>query len=201
MLQKRNIRDDTRIFKLLHIIFMILQTFWNSAGAGYLLRIVPKRVRKEIFLKDNFFRFYGRFIYPALSQYMGGKYDPIMENVLQQWQSYTGKLFEDMIRELISDRIISEYPEIGSWWNRKGDEIDILAINREKREVLAIEIKNKELTRDEAKSILNYTSEKIKLITEVSGMNFKVGIAARKIEGNTSLEDEGSLVWELEDLL
>ncbi|WP_406670270.1 ATP-binding protein [Methanolobus sp. ZRKC4] len=162
----------------------------------------PKKSKRgRYFLKDNFFRFYGRFIYSALSQYMGGKYDPIMENVLQQWQSYTGKLFEDMIRELISSRLISEYPEIGSWWNRKGDEIDILAINREKSEVMAIEIKNKELTRDEARRILNSTSEKIELITDVSGMNFNVGIAARNIEDRKLLEDEGFLVWELEDLL
>ncbi|WP_342304761.1 ATP-binding protein [Methanolobus sp. ZRKC5] len=162
----------------------------------------PKKSKRgRYFLKDNFFRFYGRFIYSALSQYMGGKYDPIMENVLQQWQSYTGKLFEDMIRELISSRLISEYPEIGSWWNRKGDEIDILAINREKSEVMAIEIKNKELTRDEARRILNSTSEKIELIPDVSGMNFNVGIVARKIEDRKLIEDEGFLVWELEDLL
>ncbi|WP_319507346.1 ATP-binding protein [uncultured Methanolobus sp.] len=162
----------------------------------------PKKSKRgRYFLKDNFFRFYGRFIYPALSQYMGGKYDPIMEKVLQQWQSYTGKLFEDMIRELMSSRLISEYPEIGSWWNRKGDEIDILAINREKSEVMAIEIKNKELTRDEARRILNSTSEKIELIPDASVMNFNVGIVARKIEDRKLLEDEGFLVWELEDLL
>ncbi|WP_245747972.1 ATP-binding protein [Methanolobus profundi] len=162
---------------------------------------LKKSKKGRYFLKDNFFRFYGRFIYPSLSQYMAGKYDQIIDTVLQEWQSYTGKLFEDMVREMIADRIISEYPEIGSWWNRKGDEIDLLAIDREKRKVLAIEIKNRELTGNEARRILNSTTDKAKLVSEVSGMSFKIGIAARKIEDRKSLEDEGFSVWELEELL
>jgi AAA+ ATPase superfamily predicted ATPase len=172
--------------------------------AEYLIPITdsPKKSKRgRYFLKDNFFRFYGHFMYPSLSQYMRGNYDPIMEKVLQEWQSYTGKLFEDIIRELISEEILSEYPEIGSWWNRKGDEIDILAINHEKKNVLAVEIKNKELTRNEAKRILNATKEKTKLIGEVAGMECKIGIAARKIENRDEIEREGFFVWELEDFL
>ncbi|WP_238380667.1 ATP-binding protein [Methanolobus vulcani] len=162
----------------------------------------PKKSKRgRYFLKDNFFRFYGRFIYPALSQYMGGKYDPIMENVLQEWQSYTGKLFEDIIRELLTEEIVSEYPEIGSWWNRRGDEIDILAINHGKKKVLAVEIKNRELTINDVRNIINSTREKIKLIRGISGTDIKIGIAARKIEGRGSLEKEGILVWEIGDFL
>lgn len=162
----------------------------------------PKKSKRgRYFLKDNFFRFYGRFIYPALSQYMAGKYSSIMENVLQQWQSYTGKLFEDITRELLAEEIVSEYPEIGSWWNRKGDEIDILAINHEKRKVLAVEIKNKKLTANDARSIINSTREKVKLIGDISGMDIRIGVAARKIEGYRSLEKEDILVWEIDDFL
>jgi hypothetical protein len=132
---------------------------------------------------------------------MAGKYSSIMENVLQQWQSYTGKLFEDIIRELLTEEIVSEYPEIGSWWNRRGDEIDILAINHEERKVLVVEIKNKELTANDARSIINSTREKIKLIKGISGMDIRIGVAARKIEDRGSLEKEGILVWEIGDLL
>ena len=162
----------------------------------------PKKSKKgRYFLKDNFFRLYGRFIYPALSQYMSENYEPIMEKVLQEWQSYTGKLFEDMLRELITENIISEYPDIGSWWNRRGDEVDILAINREKRKGLAVEIKNKELTGNESRHILSLTADKVKLVREMSGMDVRIGIAARKIEDRESLEKEGFFVWELEDFL
>lgn len=162
----------------------------------------PKKSKRgRYFLKDNFFRFYGRFMYPALSQYMAGNYNSMIEKVLQEWQSYTGKVFEDMFRELITDKIASDYREIGSWWNRRGDEIDILGIDREKRKVLAVEIKNRELTGDEAKRILNSVVEKVEMVEGVSGMEFRTGIAARKIEGRESLENDGFLVWELGDFL
>jgi AAA+ ATPase superfamily predicted ATPase len=160
-----------------------------------------KSKRGRYFLKDNFFRFYGRFIYPMLSQYMAGNYVSLTEKVLQEWQSYTGKIFEDTVRDLIVEKIGSDYPEIGGWWNRKGDEIDILGIDQKDGKALAIEIKNKKLIQNEARDILKLTFGKTKLIKEISEMDIKVGIAARQIENSEQLEKEGFLVWELGDLL
>ena len=160
-----------------------------------------KSKRGRYFLKDNFFRFYGRFIYPMLSQYMAGNYVSLTEKVLQEWQSYTGKIFEDTVRDLIVEKIGSDYPEIGSWWNRKGDEIDILGIDRKNKKALVVEIKNKKLTQNEARDILKLNFGKTKLIKEISEMDIKVGIAARQIENSEQLENEGFLVWELGDLL
>lgn len=160
-----------------------------------------KSKRGRYFLKDNFFRFYGRFIYPMLSQYMAGNYFSLTEKVLQEWQSYTGKIFEDTVRDLIVEKIGSDYPEIGSWWNRKGDEIDILGIDHKKGKALAVEIKNKKLTESEARDILKLTFGKTKLIKGISELDIKVGIAARQVENSEHLEKEGFLVWELGDIL
>ncbi|WP_321431083.1 hypothetical protein [uncultured Methanolobus sp.] len=44
-------------------------------------------------------------------------------------------------------------------------------------------------------------TELIKLIEEISGMDIRLGIAARKIEGRGSLEKEGFHVWEIGDFL
>ncbi|WP_242492629.1 ATP-binding protein [Methanolobus psychrotolerans] len=159
-----------------------------------------KSKRGRYFLKDNFFRFYGRFIYPMLSQYMGGNYPSLTEKVLQEWQSHTGKIFEDIVREQISEKMLREYPIIGNWWNRRGDEIDILGINKEKGKALAVEIKNKELTEDDARDILRYTIGKTEQIHELSKMDIKAGIVARTIEGRDDLEKDGFLVWELKDI-
>ncbi len=57
----------------------------------------------------------------------------MLEKVRKEWQSYTGKIFEDIVRELLVEKMISDYPELGSWWNRKGDEIDILGIDHQER--------------------------------------------------------------------
>ena len=159
-----------------------------------------KSKRGRYFLKDNFFRFYGRFIYPMLSQYMGGNYPSLTEKVLQEWQSHTGKIFEDIVREQISEKMIHEYPDIGNWWNRRGEEIDILGINKEEGKAFVVEIKNKKLTEDDARSILRHTLRKTEQINELSKMDIKSGIIARTIEGREALEKDGFLVWELNDL-
>jgi uncharacterized protein len=160
-----------------------------------------KSKRGRYFLKDNFFRFYGRFVYPMYSQYMAGNYSPMMEKVRKEWQSYTGKIFEDIVRELLVKKMISDYPEIGSWWNRKGDEIDILGVDHQEGKVLAIEVKNKELGESEAREILELTLDKTKLVRGISDPKLKVGIVARKVKGKEHLEGDGFLVWGLEELI
>lgn len=160
-----------------------------------------KSKRGRYFLKDNFFRFYGRFVYPVYSQYMAGNYSPMMGKVRKEWQSYTGKIFEDIVRELLVEELISDYPEISSWWNRQGDEIDILGVDHQGGKALAIEVKNKELSESEAREILELTLDKTKLVRGISDLKLKVGIVARKVKSRENLEDNGFLVWELEELI
>jgi AAA+ ATPase superfamily predicted ATPase len=132
---------------------------------------------------------------------MAGNYSPMLEKVRKEWQSYTGKIFEDIVRELLVEKMISDYPELGNWWNRKGDEIDILGVDHQGRKALAIEVKNKELAENEAREILELTLDKTKLVRGISGQKLKVGIVARKVKGKEHLEDDGFLVWELEELI
>ena len=135
------------------------------------------------------------------SRYIAGNYSPMLEKVRKEWQSYTGKIFEDIVRELLVEKLISDYPEIGSWWNRKGDEIDILGVDHLGGKAMAIEVKNKELGESETREILELTLEKIKLVRGISDPKLKVGIVARKVKGKEHLKGDGFLVWELEELI
>jgi hypothetical protein len=63
-----------------------------------------------------------------------------------------------------------------------------------------VEIKNKKLTEDDARSILRHTLGKTEQINELSKMDIKTGIIARTIEGREALEKDGFLVWELNDI-
>jgi AAA+ ATPase superfamily predicted ATPase len=132
---------------------------------------------------------------------MAGNYSPMLERAREEWQSYTGKIFEDIVRELLVEKMISDYSDIGSWWNRKGDEIDILGVDHQGRKALAIEVKNKELGESEAREILELTLNKTKLVRGISGQEVKAGIVARKVKGREQLEGDGFLVWELEELI
>jgi hypothetical protein len=124
---------------------------------------------------------------------MAGNYSPMLEKVRKEWQSYTGKIFEDIVRELLVEKMIGDYPEIGSWWNRKGDEIDILGVDHLGGKVMAIEVKNKELSESEAREILKLTLDKTKLIRRISDPKSKAGIVARRVKGKEHLKMMDSL--------
>jgi AAA+ ATPase superfamily predicted ATPase len=147
---------------------------------------IPKKSKRgRYFLKDNFFRFYGYFIYPMLSQYMAGNYATLMEKVSRDWNSFTGRIFEDICRELISKELIDEYPKIGPWWDRKGNEIDVVGVNVDENQLLVIEIKNMELSERSARNILRSTVEKVRFIKGSSTMQVSVGVIARFLRMGT----------------
>jgi uncharacterized protein len=163
---------------------------------------VPKKSKRgRYFLKDNFFRFYGYFIYPMLSQYMSGNYTTLMKRVLQEWKSFAGWAFEDVCRELLVEELIAQYPKIGPWWDRRGNEIDVVGINYEENKLLLIEIKNMELSEDSARKILKSTADKAGYIKGSSEMEVIVGVAARRVQGRKRIKSDVFHVWELADLL
>ncbi len=149
-------------------------------------------------LSDNFFRLYARYIYRNRSLYQSGRYEKLLNLIKDEWKGFSGFAFEEMVRTLLRERLITEYDAVGSWWNRRGDEIDLLAISEEAD--LAIEIKNTALTRSEAYSIL--TSLKAKL-PAVKGLSYQVtlGVVAREIEDVAEFRNEGFYCMELLEML
>lgn len=137
---------------------------------------------------DNFLRFYARFIYRNMSLYESGRFALLKGRILGEWKGFSGWAFEEMARTLLARNLAEGYEEIGTWWNRRGDEIDLLALGPEGS--LAIEIKNRDLTLGEARAILAALGEKIPLIKGLAGP-VTTGIAARTIEGREELATEG----------
>lgn len=172
-----------------------------------LLGIVEHRVpvtedmrskKGRYFLRDNFFRFYARFIYRNMSLYQGGRYDLLTEKTLSEWNAFTGRAFEEMVREILREELSGEYDRIGSWWNRRGDEIDLLALGKNKG--LAVEIKNLELSMDEAMNLIEGMREKIALVKGLHG-KMVLGVAARKIDGKDEIRSKGFYAWDLDMFL
>ena len=137
---------------------------------------------------DNFLRFYARFIYRNMSLYESGRFVLLKGRILGEWKGFSGWAFEEMARTLLARNLAEGYEEIGTWWNRRGDEIDLLAFGPEGS--LAIEIKNRDLTLGEARAILAALGERIPLIKGLAGP-VTTGIAARTIEGREELATEG----------
>ena len=115
-------------------------------------------------LKDNFFGFYAYFIYPNMSSFTSGKDASTLKNLVDnEWQSYSGRVFEDLARDLLFKHIYGHYEITGGWWNRRGDEIDFIARGKAKTPV-AIEIKSRTLKAEDALVILTKLENKLSLI-------------------------------------
>jgi len=90
------------------------------------------------FLKDNFFDFWFRFIYLNKQEIEKGYAYDVLKNIKKDVSGYMGRKFEKFSMEIVS--IIGNFNKIGQWWN-KNEEIDIVALNEEKKEILFGECK------------------------------------------------------------
>jgi AAA+ ATPase superfamily predicted ATPase len=155
----------------------------------------PSKMGRYV-LADNFFRFYAHFIYRNMSLYQGSRYEILTEKILREWRGFSGKAFEEMVRTLLRESLGARYQQIGQWWNRKGDEIDLLALCPG---ALAVEIKNRDLSEPEARAILTALQAKLPLVKGIE-QPVTLGIAARTIEAKDSLQKDGYVIWDLGDL-
>jgi len=90
-------------------------------------------------LKDNYFKFWLRFIYPY--------YTEIAENlnehvgfIEKNYNNYLGNIFEEFCKRLLIEYKIFPFLNIGKWWY-KDKEIDIVALNEKTKEILFCECK------------------------------------------------------------
>ncbi|PXF57755.1 MAG: hypothetical protein C4B59_14655 [Candidatus Methanogaster sp.] len=54
--------------------------------------------------------------------------------------SFLGRIFEDIVTEIALDNLPFKASGIGRWWNWRGDEIDLVAVNEWTREILFGEV-------------------------------------------------------------
>jgi AAA+ ATPase superfamily predicted ATPase len=89
-------------------------------------------------IKDNFFRFWHRFVPDNMSQIMAGRPRLVYESEIDpHMDQYMGIPFEDICKQYLIRCADPPFAikEIGSWWGgnpetRTREEIDILAVNR-----------------------------------------------------------------------
>lgn len=132
-----------------------LESILGKNIGGYLDRLeneytIIKKV-KPIFAKegsrtlkyeiiDNFFNFWFRFIYKYRSAIEIENYDYVKEIVLRDYTTYSGKFLEKYFVEQL--KLSYAYNDIGSYWERGNqNEIDIIAVNDEKKMMLIAEVK------------------------------------------------------------
>ena len=99
-------------------------------------------------LKDNFFNFWYKFIFPNQTAMNLGNIKIVDDNIKENINAYVGRVFEGICKELLIAYInkklngyIIDFENIGSWWNKTGEEIDIVGYNHKTRRILVCEVK------------------------------------------------------------
>lgn len=149
-------------------------------------------------IKDNFFTFWFKDLYPYLEEYRSGRKKPDRDAV----QTFLGKMIERFILSIVKEAKIFDFTSIGTWWSRKGDEIDIVAVNKHTKDILFCECKwrNRKIN-------WNVVEELMRKANMVDWYNKKrkehfLIVSKSGFTGNCldRMNDEGVLHWDLKDI-
>jgi len=89
---------------------------------------------------DNFFNFWFRFIYKYRSAIEIENYEYVKETVKRDFATYSGKFLEKYFIEKL--KLSNNYSTIGTYWEKGNqNEIDIVAVNENIKQMLIVEVK------------------------------------------------------------
>lgn len=101
--------------------------------------ILSKKRKRSIYkIKDNFFKFWFRFISPNFANIENWQYEAAFNEFKRYYDQYMGDIFEQVCKQFIS--LEYDYPSLGRWWYKE-DEIDIVGLNQRENKILFGECK------------------------------------------------------------
>ena len=103
----------------------------------------PLKSRKGLYkLQDQFFRFWFRYILPNKRNIEEGTTDYVLKKIKNDFSAVVADNFETVCQEMIRSHKDKLFPfeKIGRWWD-KNEEIDLVAVNDEKKKILFGEVK------------------------------------------------------------
>ncbi|HME54400.1 MAG TPA: ATP-binding protein [Candidatus Lokiarchaeia archaeon] len=110
----------------------------NLIDTGLVIREVPVTESEQsrfgrYYIRDNFVKFWFRFIYPSLSAIEGGFFR--VTTIQDKYPEYLGFVFEQIARQYLIANPVFPFTKIGRWWGQAG-EIDLMAMDQETDQVL-----------------------------------------------------------------
>jgi AAA+ ATPase superfamily predicted ATPase len=174
----------------------------------------PKSKKGRYYIKDNFTAFYFKYIFPNLSAIEEGLFD--VSEIKRDYNQYLGfrseaesnenrrfssNVFEKIVMEFLIDlnkqgKLPFKFLNIGRWW-KKGEEIDIICLNKNEKKALFVEVKWRDLNTNDVNKILNDLKRKSDLV----GLNEYekyYAIVGRNVK-NRSVSGLDELVFDLRD--
>ncbi|WP_456471715.1 DUF234 domain-containing protein, partial [Methanocaldococcus sp.] len=138
------------------------------------------------------------YIFPNLSAIEEGIFD--IGEIKNDYNQYLGFVFEKVAKEFLielnkNNRLPFKFLNIGGWW-KKGEEIDLIALNKNEKKALFVEVKWKNLKCKDVKKIL-YNLERKSELVGLDNYEKYYAIIGREIENKENIKDY--LVFDLND--
>ncbi|USH00462.1 ATP-binding protein [Thermococcus argininiproducens] len=148
---------------------------------------------------DNYFAFWFRYVLPNKSHLEAGLAEEVWGRSMDDFNTYMGPVFEGLVKrpEVFFALTGFHFTKLGRWW-RKGEEIDLVALNEREKKALFIEVKWKDLSKREARGILRDLKHKSEHVGLETWEKY-YGLIAKNIKGKGVIKSEGWLMWDLED--
>ncbi len=107
---------------------------------------MPEKSKKGLyFIKDNFFRFWFRYVFANQSYLEMENTDYVIRKLRVDFDEFVSLTFENIAQDLLFSKDMKkdlpfEPEKWGRWWDKK-DEIDLMAINSKEKKALFVECK------------------------------------------------------------
>jgi uncharacterized protein len=165
------------------------------------------------YIRDNFFRFYFRYVYPNRTEIESGNADKVLKSIEKDFDMFVGAEFENIVKDQFKSQGVGvklpfSFNRIGRQWGKikgapKGQntyEIDVVALNDDTGDIAFIECKWKSLSERDALDILNDLKSKSGFVLWNNVMQREhFCLVAKKIEGKDALRKKGFMVFDFDD--
>ncbi len=168
----------------------------------------PRKSKEGIYtINDNFLLFWFKFVErnrPLIEQ---ERYEEIERYFYDNFNNYVGRLFEKFALNIIKEKY-SSFTKIGKQFGKIPKtkdtyEIDLLAVNEQTKELLAVEVKWQDLKLRDVRKIIDELHEKLPYVQWHNEKRKEtLGIFAKKVDKRARdwLISEGYKVWDLKDV-
>lgn len=156
---------------------------------------------------DHFFRFWFRYIYRYSHFYEIEAYDRLKALVKQDLATFEGLSFEELIREILIElnkkgKFKIAFSRIGSFWSRRGDEIDIVCVDEKRYQIFFGECKLSLDKNPETEiQLLKEKSRQVKWKIDERKDTLGLFVLEDVSLWRKQLKDKGMLVFSLRELL
>ena len=140
---------------------------------------------QKYFIKDNFLKFWFRFVYKYRSAIENNNFSYVKNNLKENLRTYSGSILEKLYHDIYKSS--GKYSEIGNYWEKGNqNELDLICVDELNKKIVLGEIKmNKQKVN---MSILNIKSKT--LIKKYDGYDIEyIGLGLQDV--NHIIEKEG----------